>query len=384
MKKPLILLVSVGTPTTNKALELRMADTPFVRDVEITEAAFIAEGGSPPYTFEINSGVEPDGVTFESNGKITGTPTTQGYTETLVQVTDSASNTFEAWFTIDVKGGIVIQTTLPYACVDTAYSALLVATGGVLPYASWEVSSGALPDGLSIVYEGGDWYIVGTPTGDDITAPQLVPFTLKVTDDSGNFTEAAFQMAVWNLMTINTSFEEFTYLWANTGFSKTYTPAWGVISASNPLRHYRLPKATFTVESDSSSDGFPNGLSVGSLTGTVSGFPESPGFNYLFDVVATDQFGNTASQSQNYRVQATATPYMIISEPFGDGSSTHFEYETTYKTSFNAQTLKMTDGSEVASVITRPSPSPGDNLIVAADFVSPPGINSFYFSLIGL
>jgi hypothetical protein len=385
LKNPIQLIVSIGTPTTDKQLELHMSEELYVRDVPLEASYLIGEGGTPPYSYSVSSGAEPAGVLLESDGKFTGTPTTQGYSEVFVEVSDSAANTFETWFTFQVKGGIAIQSILPYACIEQPYNALLVAKGGTLPYSLWEVFDGALPDGLSIVETDGIWTIEGTPTGSWGTGAELFSFGLRVTDDAGNFAEAAFRLPVWNELTINTSFEEFTYLWANTAFSKTYLPGWGVLGADNPMRNLRQPRVQFSLDPDLATDGVPTGISIQPLTGVVSGFPAAPGFNHVFDVVATDEFGNVATQTQNYRVQATATPYMIISEPFGDGSSTHFEYETSYKTAFQAETLRETDGSVLASTITHPSPgSPGDNLIVVADFVSPPSMNQFYFSLIGL
>lgn len=46
-------------------------------------------GGTPPYTFSLNSGSFPPGLTMSSSGVISGTPTTAGYWIPCITVTDS-------------------------------------------------------------------------------------------------------------------------------------------------------------------------------------------------------------------------------------------------------------------------------------------------------
>ena len=70
----------------------------------------------------------------------------------------------------------VTSTSLPEGTVGQEYTANLSATGGTAPY-SWEVSSGTLPDGLTLATDG---TISGTPTTEDIDE-----VTFKVTDSKG-------------------------------------------------------------------------------------------------------------------------------------------------------------------------------------------------------
>ena len=55
----------------------------------------------------------------------------------------------------------VTTQALPDGQVNTAYSSTLSAAGGTVPY-SWELTSGALPDGLALNSATGQ--ITGTPT----------------------------------------------------------------------------------------------------------------------------------------------------------------------------------------------------------------------------
>ena len=58
--------------------------------------------------------------------------------------------------TVQVGPLVITTSSLPGGTVDTAYSATLAATGGLPPY-TWLVTSGALPDGLSLHRDlGGD------------------------------------------------------------------------------------------------------------------------------------------------------------------------------------------------------------------------------------
>lgn len=99
------------------------------------------EGGIQPYTFSINAGALPPGVSLNSStGAISGAPTTSGvYTFTYV-VTDFAipPQTVTANFSINIPAvppPITITTTgSPNASVGTVYVATVQVTGGTPPY----------------------------------------------------------------------------------------------------------------------------------------------------------------------------------------------------------------------------------------------------------
>lgn len=52
----------------------------------------IGEGGVPPYTFSLNSGLLPDGLTIDAAGLISGTPTTAGASTAVIKVEDAAAH----------------------------------------------------------------------------------------------------------------------------------------------------------------------------------------------------------------------------------------------------------------------------------------------------
>ena len=63
---------------------------------------FVAQNGSPGYTWSIVSGSLPDGLTLSAGGSLSGTPTAQGTFTFTVRVTDSVLAQRERAFTLVV------------------------------------------------------------------------------------------------------------------------------------------------------------------------------------------------------------------------------------------------------------------------------------------
>lgn len=61
-----------------------------------------AEGGVPPYTWKIISGVLPDGMALDEWGSFSGTPAAQGTFAITIRVTDQDSKTAEKGFSLSV------------------------------------------------------------------------------------------------------------------------------------------------------------------------------------------------------------------------------------------------------------------------------------------
>lgn len=123
-----------------------------------------ASGGSGiGYTWSLTSGALPPGLGLSSGGLISGTPTTSGTYNFVVQVEDSLLNTATATLSIHIANlPLQITTTLiPDAYQFSSYNFCLGATGGGGGYA-WGLLFTSLPTGLGLNYSTG--CITGTPT----------------------------------------------------------------------------------------------------------------------------------------------------------------------------------------------------------------------------
>lgn len=176
---------------------------------------------------------------------------------------------------------------LPEGCLDTAYSQQIVATGGIAlpwPYVGvspvslqticqsdphfalyspirydWQLTSGSLPPGIELSRCTG--WLEGTPT-----AAGTYLFTIRITDQAGNYQEKEFQLCIFEI----TSADPLPDGTVNTAYSQSLatnpspvTETWSVIAGA-----------------------LPPGLTLDPETGIISGTPTAAG-TYNFTVQAT-------------------------------------------------------------------------------------------------
>ncbi len=127
----------------------------------------IASGGEPPYSWSLETGTLPPGLSLDSSREmILGTPTSEGTFEFTLRVADRGEASATQRFTFVASRvvpppAIATSGALQRGIVGMGYSQVLSASGGRPPH-NWSVASGSLPPGLSL--DSAKGLIGGTPT----------------------------------------------------------------------------------------------------------------------------------------------------------------------------------------------------------------------------
>ena len=237
-------------------------------------SAFVASGGTAPYTFAITAGALPGGLTLNpATGAVTGTPTTAGTFNFTVTATDSTGG--QAATKSSNCSIVIAPPTIAVVCITNTgivgapYSSSFVATGGTAPY-TFAITAGALPGGLTLNPATGA--VTGTPT----TAGTF-NFTVTATDSTGG--QAATTSSNCSIVIGPRPSASCIVITAVQGVAITPVTMVGSGGAGGPY--------TFT------ATGLPTGLTM-STTGTISGTPTVSGiFNYT--VTVKDKNGNTGT-----------------------------------------------------------------------------------------
>ncbi|MCX6460785.1 MAG: putative Ig domain-containing protein [Actinobacteria bacterium] len=292
--------------------------------------ALQATGGVGTHAWSLASGTLPPGLTLNSEGLISGTPTTSGTYTFTPRVT--AGTTVTRSLTLTVQPQLIITTdTLPTGATSTAYSTTLAATGGT-SY-SWAVTSGSLPAGLTVTTGG---VLSGTPT-----VAGTSTFTLSVTDNFGRTESKPMQLLVTAsppLAIVTTTLSDGTI---GLGYAQLLEATGGVGAR------------TWSV----SSGPLPAGLILDS-DGTLHGTPTSAGSTDF--TVRVD----TATESATQSLTLVVNPQLVITTDSLPDGATLAAYSTT---------LTATGGSPYTWVLTAGLLPAGLNLATDGTISGTPG-----------
>ena len=247
-------------------------------------AAVAAIGGTQPYTFTATG--LPGGLSMNTAGAITGSPTVTGSSTAVVTVTDSTPGTHltaTANLSITVNPGLAITTTsLPVGFLNTAYSTTVTATGGTSPYT---FTATGLPAGLSISAGGA---ITGSPTTGGTTTAAIT-----VTDSTpGTHLTKTANLSI----TINAGLAIITTSLSSGVVAVPYN---ATVTAGGGTTPY-----TFT------ATGLPAGLSI-STGGVITGSPTTAGTVTAAITVTDSTTGTHLTNTANLSI--TINPPLTIS-----------------------------------------------------------------------
>ena len=229
-------------------------------------AGLSATPGVAPFSWSVSSGTLPPGVSLSGAGVFSGTPTTAGTYNFVVEVSDSNTpvGTATQALSITVAPPVVTVATgsLPAGQVAVGYSAGLSATPGVAPF-SWSVSSGTLPPGVSL---SGAGVFSGTPT-----TAGTYNFVVEVSDSNtpvGTATQALSITVAPGVFRITTP-SALPGATLGAAYSKALVAADGI----PPYKWKKITKP-------------PKGLKLNAKTGVISGVPKKLTGTFSFTVQA--------------------------------------------------------------------------------------------------
>lgn len=184
--------VSAGTVAVLASpLEIRTTSLPLGTLGVPYDVALAAMGGARPYTWSIDDGALPAGVTLSADGRLAGAPEEEGLFAVTIQVTDGRLVRVRDYQLLVAAAAVpleIITRSLPPAFVHRAYRYPLTAFGGVPPFIWSEVGADGLPDGLVLEPDGA---LVGSPT---ITV--LSALVVRVQDATGAVAEQTLTLRV--------------------------------------------------------------------------------------------------------------------------------------------------------------------------------------------
>ncbi|MGA9768516.1 MAG: putative Ig domain-containing protein [Blastocatellia bacterium] len=280
---------SVITPSVAPNLSVGTSDMAEATVGVAYSRTLVANGGRPDYTWILQSGSLPPGLSLSQSGTVSGTPSTAGTNNFVVRVTDSSDSSATKALSLVVKPSAPLTITtaqLPRGSVDTTYSQQIGSSGGQTPY-NWSRESGNLPAGLTLNQSTG--FISGTPERAGTSS-----FVIKLTDATGESVNSTLSIII-NPATDVLAFETLSLPDGQVG--EDYTETLKAIGGSSPYRWILT------------GGKLPDGLQM-TEAGVISGKPTTPGEDISFDVRLLDQSGQNLTKT--FSIDIDPAPQLTI------------------------------------------------------------------------
>ena len=304
-----VTATSIASTATAASVTITLSDPPVITTTSLpagTEGTAYSQtvgtlGGAGTLMLTLAGGSLPAGLSLDSSGHVTGTPTgPNGTANFTVKVTDSSNGGAQSAMQalsilIDLPTPPTISTaSLPAGVEGVAYSQSIMATSGLTPY-SFAISSGTLPAGLAMDSSG---HISGTPAG----PAGLSSFSVTVTDSSNpKQTSPAKPLSITVSLPAAPSISPASLTDGSVGspYSQTLMVNGGIGPYSWSVSSGTLP-AGLT-------------LTPSNTTAKISGTPTTAQSSVMFTIKVTDSSNPAQSGTQAYTVTITAA---VISVAF--------------------------------------------------------------------
>jgi Putative Ig domain len=297
----LLLAATVAAVASSDAFALRFADTPCVETGEahsrVCPAGMVGspyavrlngEGGCGPdpnvpgsglpYQFRLLSGSVPPGLFLERDGRMHGTPTQAGTWSFWIELSDEDPPSATWCRPMKSEREFTVTVAAPPATVGAPYAAQIRAEG--VGTQTWSVSSGTVPEGLTLGQATG--MITGTPT-----IPGVFPLKLLATDSRG----------------VTVTVEVTVVVHPKLAFVTKRLPPARVGRAYRA--HVKARGSVSPVIFAALSGRLPTGVRLNTKTGVLSGKPRNPGM-YRVTIEARDGLQRTARQTYVLTVRPNA------------------------------------------------------------------------------
>jgi len=282
---------------------------------------FQSSGGITPIAWTLASGQLPGGLTLNSNGTLSGTPTATGSFTFTIQAGDGSSPSQTITINVAIKSASLLIITspggaLPDAIVGRPYSISLQAVGGTGPF-SWVVTNGQITTGLTLSTAG---TLSGAPT---VANPPPSAFTVQVLD-SGSPAQSkslALTIRVPAPLVISPASSALPDALANVAYSAPLTTTGGIGPVTWSVVSGSLPPA-MNLSAAGAISGTAN--AVGKYAFTIqaadSGAPQQKATASYTLAVASSFTVSFAVQPSNTQSQTQITPSVkvLVVDNFGN------------------------------------------------------------------
>ncbi len=184
----------------NAALTIPLSTLPNAVLGNLYNTTLTATGGVAPVSWSVSAGALPLGLSLNTSGVISGTPTALGTASFTITAKDSSNPPQVKSVALGILTNpllSIVSSTLPNAVVGVLYNTTLTTAGGVAPI-KWAVTGGTLPSGLALNATTG--VITGSPTA--VTAGSVI---FQATDSSNppQIQTVSINLNVFAKLTIN-------------------------------------------------------------------------------------------------------------------------------------------------------------------------------------